>query len=354
MKRLLLAVLGIAAALAALEIGVRLVSARAGGSIEAIIGRRAPPPGAELHLGDMIRPAANELVVYELRPNLRGRFLGRDVAINALGMRMGERPLAKPEGTFRIVGIGDSVMFGWGVDEAETYLSRLEHDLGTRFPDRRFEAWNLAVPGYNAVQEVAALGDKIDALDPDLLVVGWVGNDMDLPNFLTAPSPVWSLDRSFLLDMIFQRWSSSEQTTAAGLFEVPVDETTRRHALAPDSLPARYRPLVGLDNMNAAYRRLLSIAEERRIPAVVVFIGGPRWFVERCAKQGFIVVEAQHEILRYEAEHHVDRHVALQLSPSDPHPNAIGHALIEQALVARLVTADALRPRRAETERTGD
>jgi hypothetical protein len=342
--RIVMVAFGVLLGLAALEVALRLASARGGATLDSIAGRPPPAAGAELRLGDMIRPVANDRIVYELRPNLRGRFAAAEVATNSLGMRSPERPLAKTPGTFRIVGIGDSVMFGWGVEENDTYLARLERALGSRFPERRFEVWNLAVPGYGAVQEVAALQQKIDALSPDLLVVGWVGNDMDLPNFLARRPAVWSLDRSFLFDFVAHRRALSGVASAAegGLFDVPIDGTTRRHALPPDSLPARDRGLVGWENMSEAYRQLIAMARERRIPAVVVFVGGPRFFEEFCKQQGFLVVEAHHAFLAYEAAHHVDRHVALALSPTDPHPNAIGHRLIEETLLAGLLASHAL------------
>jgi len=57
------------------------------------------------------------------------------------------------------------------------------------------------------------------------------------------------------------------------------------------------------------------------------------------------VVESQHLVLRYEKEHNIDRHVALQLSRTDPHPNAIGHSLIAESLLQILVESGALAPR---------
>jgi hypothetical protein len=59
------------------------------------------------------------------------------------------------------------------------------------------------------VQEVAALREQIDVLTPDLLVAGWVGNDMDLPNFLATRPLIWSVHRSFLVDFVARRWASS-------------------------------------------------------------------------------------------------------------------------------------------------
>ncbi len=338
---------GILFALLLLEIAARALSAVAHGSLDELGAPPAPRAGAELRLGDMLRLNPDDRIVYELRPGLRGRFLGQEVAINSLGMRSRERSLEKPPGVFRIVGLGDSLMFGWGVAEEESYLSILEHRLAERFPDRRFEVWNLAVPGYDAVQEVEAFAAKVDRLDPDLIVIGWVGNDMDLPNFLADRPHVASLDKSFLAELVAKRLRAQDERESVdpGLFEVPHDEGTGRFLLNRAEIPERYWPLAGWDNMKDAYRRLRRMTVERGIPAVVVFAGGPRQFKTFCADEGFLMVESQHRVLRYEKEHGVDRHVALQLSRTDPHPNAIGHGLIAEALFDKLVESGAFTPR---------
>jgi len=347
LQRLAVGFGGILFALVLLEIAARALSAFAHGNLEELAGAPSLPPGTELRLGDLLRLNPDDRIVYELRPGLRGRFLGREIAINSLGMRSPERAIEKPPRVFRIVGLGDSVMFGWGVAAEDSYPSILERSLAERFPDRRFEVWNLAVPGYDAVQEVESFAKQIDRLDPDLVVIGWVGNDMDLPNFLAAGPPVTALDRSFLADLVARRWRARHEPESvdSGLFEVPHDEETGRFLLDRSEIPERYWALAGWDNMKDAYRRLRRMTAERGIPAVVVFAGGQRAFKTFCAEQGFLVVESQHLVLRYEKEHGVDRHVALQISQTDPHPNAIGHGLIAKALFEKLVESDVLTPR---------
>jgi lysophospholipase L1-like esterase len=263
-------------------------------------------------------------------------------------MRGPERPLAKAPGVFRIVGIGDSVMFGWGVAEEDGYLAVVERELARRFPGRRLEAWNLAVPGYNAVQEVESFARKADLLRPDLLVVGWVGNDADLPNFLAERARPWALDGSFLWAFASRRWRADDGRVAGiGLFEAPIDETTHRYVQRREDVPRRYWPLVGRDNMMDAYRRLARLTKERGIPVAVVFGAGPRAFKSFCEELGFLVVESQHRVLRYEQEHGVDRYTALRLSRTDPHPNERGHELIAESLIEAIAARGAIRSRLA-------
>ena len=47
------------------------------------------------------------------------------IKINSLGWRDREISLEKQEDTFRIVALGDSITFGWGVELNETYIKQL-------------------------------------------------------------------------------------------------------------------------------------------------------------------------------------------------------------------------------------
>jgi lysophospholipase L1-like esterase len=344
LPRSFIAAAGLLFALSVLEVGLRIVAAVDRNYWDDVSSLTPPPRGRDFTLGEIIRAHANDRIVYELRPGLQGRFLGQQLAINSLGMRAGERTLAKAPGTFRIIGLGDSVMFGWAVAEPDTYLAVLERELGSRFPNRRFETWNLAVPGYNTVQEVETFAEKVDRLAPDLVIIGWVGNDADLPNFLVRRPDPWSLERSFLSEAIERRirWLTP-RATSFGLFEVPPDEGSGRLLLRPAEIPERYRPLAGWDNMVAAFHRLAKMAKDRGIPAVALFDAGPRHLKEICAGDGFVIAESQHRVLRYESEHGVDRYSALRISRSDSHPNALGHQLIAQTLLEALLRAGTLQ-----------
>ena len=105
---------------------------------------------------------------------------------NELGYRA--HPVAKAPGTYRVVFVGDSWTYGMGVSEEQTFARRFEELAnGAGHVDGRVEAWVLALPGYNAINELAALDFFFDRLQPDAVVLCPTRNDADdtpgvLPN----------------------------------------------------------------------------------------------------------------------------------------------------------------------------
>ena len=135
MKKLAAVLLSVLLSLAVAEAGLRLYyGAKEPEDFREALRRaerNRPVPGAKLTLGDMVQASRFDDVVYELKPNLSGVFKKAHVRTNSQGMRgTREYSLEKPPGTFRIVGIGDSNLFGWGVAEGEPYLQILERRLG--------------------------------------------------------------------------------------------------------------------------------------------------------------------------------------------------------------------------------
>lgn len=95
---------------------------------------------------------------------------------NDLGYRSGS--VEKAPGTFRVVFVGDSWTFGQGIKEAESFpkvFERLANE--TSGLDRRVEAWTLALPGYNLMNELAALSYFMERLEPDAVVLAPTPND---------------------------------------------------------------------------------------------------------------------------------------------------------------------------------
>jgi hypothetical protein len=117
-------------------------------------------------------------ILFRHRPGGRKRFGSFEVAINSLGFRGPEVAAEKPEGTYRILVLGDSVAFGWGVDDDVTFLRRLERDLQQRGDGRSYEVLNTGHPMYDSMQELAMLRDHGLALDPDLVLLVFVINDI--------------------------------------------------------------------------------------------------------------------------------------------------------------------------------
>lgn len=102
------------------------------------------------------------------------RQVGRSkvpIRTNSLGLRSPEVALAKPKDTFRILVLGDSVTFGWGIRNEDGYASQLASLLTTMWPDKRFEVINAGVSGYGTWQEALWLDETGRKLSPDVIVV---------------------------------------------------------------------------------------------------------------------------------------------------------------------------------------
>jgi hypothetical protein len=202
----LLAASGIVVALAFAELGLRAYTwVRTARELARMANDSAP----ELidtrfgQLGPGVRLSRFPDVGYELRPNLRGRYDGKKYRSNRFGFRQDDDPaLEKPEGVARIVGIGDSWMWGMGVDDGETYLDRLRERFSAAA--RPVQVLNTAVWGYDARQQVATLRWKGLAFHPDIVVIGLCGNDREYPSFLRQ-RPVADLGRSYLWNEVAGR-----------------------------------------------------------------------------------------------------------------------------------------------------
>lgn len=110
------------------------------------------------------------------RPSTRVRIAAQgfayDVTLNERGERGPLRPHSKPAGIRRVVVLGDSTSWGWGVDDDALWTRLVERELGPGV-----ELINLAVPGYGSDQELWAFEAQGRAYEPDLVLLGLVHND---------------------------------------------------------------------------------------------------------------------------------------------------------------------------------
>jgi lysophospholipase L1-like esterase len=80
---------------------------------------------------------------------------------------------------FTIVGLGDSIMYGVGQPPQQTYLEQTRRTLTER-QTRKVDIVNLAVPGYNTMQEDAVHREIADRLKADLVMVHYWSDDARL------------------------------------------------------------------------------------------------------------------------------------------------------------------------------
>lgn len=83
----------------------------------------------------------------------------------------------KEEGVFRLVCIGDSNTFGWGVNPDESYPRVLAGLLKEKLPDRKVEVINMGVPGYTSLQGRVLTEEQVEELEADLVIVAYGFND---------------------------------------------------------------------------------------------------------------------------------------------------------------------------------
>jgi lysophospholipase L1-like esterase len=112
--------------------------------------------------------------------------LGRRVIyrLNSLGFR-GAEPARDGK---RVLVVGDSMTFGWLVDEPDTYVSRLASSAAAQW-GAGIQFMNAAVAGWGTADYVAFVEDEGDQLRPDVVLV-FIGLD-DVRR--TWISPLWEM-----------------------------------------------------------------------------------------------------------------------------------------------------------------
>ena len=100
------------------------------------------------------------------------------VRFNSRGLRDTEHDHPKPPNTQRVVVLGDSFVWGWGVEMEEMFSKQLERQLGDGSASR-WETINLGVSGYSTVQELVRLEVEGLRYAPDWVVLVFCHNDLE-------------------------------------------------------------------------------------------------------------------------------------------------------------------------------
>ena len=331
-RRLLLAAFGCAVGLFLCEGGARVLAfarqQRARSDWQRLEQPREHPRDAAT-LGDMVRISDDPRIVYELQPGACVVFEGQECRINALGFRGPEWPAReRTPGSLRILGLGDSVMFGWGVREQDCFLRVLERDLAQAQGGRRVEVLNTGVPGYNTAMEVAAYERLSSQWQPDIVLVDYVGNDACLPNLIAGESPWADWRHSYFLDLLRIALGRHSKRVIDPLQPAPWGG--EGFESDPDRVPQQYRDMVGEPGVAKALRRLRDLSVERHFHLLVASHHGVPDFVQRiCADLGVPLVLNLPSVAAYlhqrgktEADY---RQSDLVISATDAHPTAVAH-----------------------------
>lgn len=254
--------------------------------------------------------------------------------VNEIGLRGPVPPLAKPAGTRRILYVGDSTAFGFGVPDDEAFWSLATREVGARHPEQIFEPLVAAAPGYSSYQS-RILVDRLLPYAPDW-VVFYVGahnderrrsyyEDAAIPARAARRKATWHRLRTlqageFLIDRL-GRWVSKQ---------VHVPNTFRR--VPPEAFDANMTAMIAA--VRAAGARPLILVPPLSDSLVKRYPGTPAYhdILRRvAAEQNVPSVELQPVFTEQEQ-------TAVYRTGDDVHPSPLGQRLIAHA-IARAIEA---------------
>jgi len=279
-------------------------------------------------------------LAYELAPGTRSTYLGLPIEVNSFGLRGPEITLAKPDGTFRVAALGDSLTFGYGILADESWPAALERALNedpAALGASAVQVLNFGVSGYNASDEALVLRHKALAFEPDVVVVGYFLNDAQiaplqpLQRYFHEPE-MW--ERSHLL-----RWIDAWRF-ARGKARFGGDGHLYHHE--PDG-PGWRMVTQAFDDMHA-------LGAERGVPVLVVtlpaFAPFPDWASYRWSELHARILDAARarglEALDLVPAFQQSMRAPKDLAVDSEHPNAAGQEIVARAIAAeirRIVTA---------------
>ncbi len=134
-------------------------------------------------------------LLWSLRPNLNAQMAeGWTLRTNSLGLRDDEVVSPKPASMVRVLSLGESTAWGYGVNAEQTYAELLQGWLaGPRGPRRQgggYDVVNAGVGAYSVWQSSEYLVERGLALEPDIVLIYHLANDylpsgiLDSRNFL--------------------------------------------------------------------------------------------------------------------------------------------------------------------------
>ena len=271
---------------------------------------------------------ADDRLFYRHRSGLDTFYQGVRVQTNEIGLR--DTPIApKQAREFRVLALGDSVTFGWGVQIENTYPKQLERMLAEQSANP-IRVINSGVGSYNTDQELTFARLYMDELTPDAVVLLYVVNDIEINKPPFDPWAEVSLrGKNPLTQIRLLAWNSwlYRMLSFVALIQ-------RR---ASDGPPARQSE--GWQRSMAALEELAELCRGRSIPLLVVLYrlhesqftnGLDEDIASRAAQLGFLYRDSLPWLSVAETKD-------ITNSIVDIHPNIAGHALIAEGIYQTMI-----------------
>jgi lysophospholipase L1-like esterase len=281
---------------------------------------------------EAIRYIAEGFLSYEFIPESEVIHMGATVRSNRWGMRdRDDIERTKPPGTFRIALVGGSNTMGYGVELEGTFAKLLEERLneevaGTPGAADRYEVLNFSVGGYQLLDRLYVVEQRMPSFQPDMILVSVTMHDLR-----------WA---------VHQRLADKVKNGRELHFEF-VKEVVRDEDLEAGQSEARIRQRLkprAEELVSGAFRELLRLGREMEAPVIALML---RLRVNEIHptmhRQAELAEEVGLPVVRifdaYEGQTAED----MYLRPTDQHPTAEGHRLIADELFEKMLGNPAIR-----------
>ena len=305
-------------------------------------------------------------VQYKLKPDSRFRVSntvnrtelksGIRIVIESNGEGFRTRNLSKNKepGVFRILFLGDSTTFGWGVEQDERCSDLLEKRLNEAGTGIRYEIVNMGLPGYSSYHGRIVLDRYGLGYSPDMIILSFGANDSrEVPKVVKRmiQRPNWKEKTAVAL---------SGLKTARLLQEILIARRNPMERIRAMRTAEGSEPFVTLDEFRANLKAIIDAGRQKGIETVILPLCCPLDYLAaqsalakrenvRIIDGTFILLDTVQAIQQGQREPALARHYEelygmdllqsrrlLYVTNDTCHPNILGHRILADALFDRI------------------
>ena len=257
------------------------------------------------------------------------------------GIRYPLHEVDKRPGTWRIMPLGCSTTFGWGVDDPDSYPAKLEVlARASGHPDT--EVINGGQPGYTSFQGTWLWDEALKYYTPDVVVIGYVVQDSRKAEYSDRSQAILQRDSRFLKDHLLHRSRTylGLRSLIGGVQieakEIGANDSGGVYRVPPEDFVANLRGLVSRVKESGATPVLFPYPLERE----GYMANHRRILAAAAAELDVLYLDTQ---AKMEEE---SRKAELYFPRDRGHANAAGNALIAEWVHEFLAEQDLLGPSR--------
>jgi len=265
-------------------------------------------------------------VVEEQRPNASALLMGAKVRTEQHGFRLPDpaTEARRLPGNRLAVALGDSLTFGWGVPEGQTFPDQLERLLSVRCPaagGRPVTVANAGIGNCNTSMEVQRYKLRIRPfMHPDWVILGFSFNDAE-PDAVPDTNPLF--------------WHSALLSLAAARMQKQTDPKLANYNAYYVGLFREGR--AGWDRTKAALRELGEMLRADRVAGTLFLmpeLHDPHdpGIAEAFSRVAAVGREAGFEVIDPAPDFPPGSGERYWVSHEDAHPNAVAQAIYARAL----------------------